>query len=940
MHDSDSGRFIIIDDYFSSLNITGFLDYFEDAGNRFTINTIRDENIHWERMQGKSVNLSFTDSASWLRFRIYNTLQTPQEIIFVTDTSTVDSMDLYTAGSDKKFIRYRGGDSIPFVERDTVNYRSFAYTITLMPGENTCFLKIKSISTIQFTPLLMTFRSFYNYSSSEMAVLMILLGWMILMMLYNLILFISSREVSYIYFVMYTLSWAVISLAIRGIGAQYLWRSHVWFQETGVIFAIAGAMIFGTLFTLSFIEAKKNYPLANKIVVLSVIAPAVLIMALGLTVSYGTVLQIALLHSIVFILLMFIISIYALIKNNSSAKYLIAGFAFYFIAIPVEILLDFGIIPLTFVSKWLLELSIAWLMLFSSLGLADKIIVMKTGLMLSEEKLQKQNEELEGANEELTATNEEMEAANEELISAHNDILESEEKFRSIYNGVNDAIFIHEIGTGRILDVNDKVRELFRYDKNEVKELTLQDLSMGSGAYTIEHAREKIELAAGGEPQIFEWMSKDSSGRMFPVEVALRRTLYGKNDVILAVVRDLSERKKSEEQLMQAQKMETVGTLAGGLAHDFNNVLGGILGPVSILRKKLDADDKVDEDLLRRYLLMMKQAGENAASMVKQLLTLSARQELKLAPVDLNLSIKHVMKICRGTFDKTIRLEPVYCETPSMIHADPAQVEQMLLNLCVNAAHAMTIMKEKDEQWGGTLTVSFQRIFSDRYFLRHHPDAREIDYWCLSVGDTGIGMDKNIRNKIFNPFFTTKMRGSGTGLGLAMVYNIVKQHRGFIDVSSEKGKGTTFHVYLPYFEVSDTLLADENDQKIYYGKGIILVVDDEERIRITARDLLSECGYTVLVAEGGHRALEIYRAEGIEIDAVLLDMSMPEMSGKETFEHLKKIDPNVNVVLTSGFKQDERVDEVMKRGIRYFIEKPYTIEKLSKVISAALHDNM
>ncbi len=334
---------------------------------------------------------------------------------------------------------------------------------------------------------------------------------------------------------------------------------------------------------------------------------------------------------------------------------------------------------------------------------------------------------------------------------------------------------------------------------------------------------------------------------------------------------------------------------------------------------------------------LLEESSGRAADMVRQLLALSRKHELTLSPVDLNVTVNHVLKICANTFDKSIEIRSNGCEGPAMVKADPTQMEQVVLNLCVNASHAMTIMRKEGEPAGGTLTISISRIFADRFFCDTHPEAHPGHYWMVSHRDTGVGMDTKTISKIFDPFFSTKKTGMGTGLGLAMVYNIVQQHGGFIDVYSEPGYGSTFNVFLPSLEENNGTAGDiETEESIEKGTGLILVVDDEEIIRTTAQHMLEECGYQVITAVNGDEGISAYREKYSEIKAVLLDVAMPLKSGAETFAEMKKINPSVKVLLTSGFKQDDRVQKLLARGVDDFIQKPYSMIELSKKIKKTI----
>lgn len=403
------------------------------------------------------------------------------------------------------------------------------------------------------------------------------------------------------------------------------------------------------------------------------------------------------------------------------------------------------------------------------------------------------------------------------------------------------------------------------------------------------------------------------------------------NGIEGAVVRldDVTELEKKEQQLRQAQKMETVGTLAGGLAHDFNNVLGGIVGTLSIMRFKLETNKQLQEEELAGYLETMEKSGNRATEMVRQLMTLSRNQALTMAPLDLNHSVKHIIQIAKNSFDKSIRLEVGYSSEPAMIMGDATQIEQVLLNLCVNGAHAMTIMRSKGDSWGGVLEVVIQPFIVDKFFQKTYDRNEGQLYWHLRVKDSGVGMDEKTKEQIFTPFFTTKTVDQGTGLGLAMVYNIISQHDGIINLYAEPGNGTQFNIYFPQHQPTNSTEKGPLEYvELPHGEATVLVVDDEEVMRSTAKDILEEFGYTVITAQNGLEAFNIFQLKHTIIDVVLLDMVMPEMSGPETFRAMQSVHPEVKVILTSGFQEDDRISDLLQEGVAGFIQKPYTLAKL------------
>lgn len=394
---------------------------------------------------------------------------------------------------------------------------------------------------------------------------------------------------------------------------------------------------------------------------------------------------------------------------------------------------------------------------------------------------------------------------------------------------------------------------------------------------------------------------------------------------------DITELENMEQQLRQAQKMESIGTLAGGLAHDFNNVLTAILGNLSMIQYNLK-DRNLSNTNIGEYLHRMETAGERAVNMVRQLLTLSRRQQIDLVPVDVNLSLKHVLKIGESSFDKSVQVEEHLAAEPAYVLADPTEIEQVLLNICINAVHAMTIMRDAPP-WGGTLGINIEKITADAEFQKRHPEATGSSYWLISISDTGVGMDTKTAAKIFDPFFTTKEQGKGTGLGLAMVYSIARQQQGFIDVYSEPGLGSTFNVYFPVLSNSGGSVSVDKPPVIVEGEGVILVVDDDELVRDMAADALQAVGYIVLTATNGQEGVELYRQHHDRIKAVLLDMAMPIMSGREAFIEMQKINPAVKVLLASGFLKDNRVEEILALGVKDFLHKPYTITSLAPAIN-------
>ncbi|HOT45848.1 MAG TPA: response regulator [Spirochaetota bacterium] len=540
----------------------------------------------------------------------------------------------------------------------------------------------------------------------------------------------------------------------------------------------------------------------------------------------------------------------------------------------------------------------------------------------------------------------ELKKKQEELEAANITMAESKERYEKLFENAGDAILIMKSDT--FIECNRSTLEIFGCDRGQIIGHSPADFSPATqpdGSDSVEKALGYIRASMEGWPQHFEWLHRRPDGSTFYADVSLTAMELRGGTHIQAIVRDISERKRAAEekeriqaQLIQAQKMEAIGTLAGGIAHDFNNMLGGILGSLNLLELLAEKENLAQKEAFRKYLDTASESTRRAAEVTRQLLTLSRRQNLQFAPVDIMQSIRNVLKICKNSFPKSVNLDFPSQDSPLMVNADFTQIEQVILNLCVNASHAMTIMRNERGDEGGTLSVQAARVKCDENTCAVHPQARaDADYARIKVSDTGIGMDEETRKRIFEPFFTTKAQGSGTGLGLAMVYNIVTQHQGFIDVYSEPGSGSTFTVYIPALaEAAAGAGRGTTPEAIERGTGRILVIDDEAAILRIARGMLEQCGYEVITATNGKDGVMAYDEEADGISAVILDLSMPGISGNEVLRQLREINPSVKVLIASGLAEDEEIRRITSGGSVGFIQKPYTAVELSSMLKKLL----
>lgn len=384
------------------------------------------------------------------------------------------------------------------------------------------------------------------------------------------------------------------------------------------------------------------------------------------------------------------------------------------------------------------------------------------------------------------------------------------------------------------------------------------------------------------------------------------------------VARDTTYRKALETQLIQAKKMEAIGNLAGGLAHDFNNLLMGVQGVVSLMRLKMEPDNP-----FLKQVRTIEQYVQDGAGLTRQLLTLAKGGALEIKPTDVNELIRKQSRMF-GRTRKEITITEDLVPKVLPVLADSSQIEQVLLNLYVNAGHAMPE--------GGRIAIKTENIYlSHEHVLMGSTNLKPGKHVKITVSDTGIGMDEQTLERIFDPFFTTKRFGKGSGLGLYVAYGIIKNHGGFIQVVSKKRVGTTFTIFLPATESSAARTDEPSPQKIL-GRETILIVDDEEQVLTVCGDSMKLLGYTVYTASSGDKAVGIFNDKSETIDVVVLDMIMPGLSGKETYRRLKQIDPQVRVLLASGYAMEGQAEEILKEGCTGFIQKPFQIEQLSLTI--------
>jgi PAS domain S-box-containing protein len=505
---------------------------------------------------------------------------------------------------------------------------------------------------------------------------------------------------------------------------------------------------------------------------------------------------------------------------------------------------------------------------------------------------------------------------------AEEDLIASEQRYRALFEESKDIIFISTPG-GRLVDINPAGIHLLGYASRE----DILSIDLNSELFPTSEEQSKFiqMLEHEGSVKDYELKVRRKDGEILTmlVDATLTRDEDGSPLLYRGMMRDITHQKRIEQQLLHSQKMEAIGQLAGGVAHDFNNILTGIMGYGELIRERMNKDDP-----LYHFIDQIVTSSKRAANLIQSLIAFSRKQQINPELVDLDTLVKGVEELLKRLIGEDIELKTELTDENLPVMADSGQIEQALMHLATNARDSMP--------HGGVLTIKTELRELDREFKRIHGFGEPGAYAVLLITDTGMGIDEKTRKRIFEPFFSTKDVGKGIGLGLSIVYGIVKQHNGYIDVQSQLGKGTTFMIYLPVIQSRDQLYHSMGLTMPKGGKETILLTEDDEVVLDLIRSLLEGFGYTVILAKDGQEAVQRYLEHKDSIKLLILDVVMPKKTGKEVYDEIKRIQPDIKVIFISGYDDDI----VARKGIfaaeQHFIAKPFSTKFLLDKIREVL----
>jgi len=883
-------------------------------------------------------NIGFSSSSWWIKISVKDRALSDGEYVIVYDRSWTNTVDAYIHSSGGVF-SYKAGKDNGFKARPIPD-RVFAFPVSVKGSNPEIYMRLKSQYRIVLDIKLMEREKYLKRSYNTDPFYGILIAFFI----YNLIFFIFIRDRVFIYYCGFLITFLVFLLAFDGTGFMYFWGEYPQWDN----FALAGMLVlqsfWAILFFIRFTEIDALYPAAARFLrILAVLTIPVSSLKLFFPLENTLLWALPFLQLIAITLI--ILSVYMAIKGSRSAAYFFLSFILLLGFSLANSFTSYGLIKDSYIVHMGMHIGVSICAVTFSFGMADRInrlrisqaeserIVKEQNAKLSRtnDELDATNQELQAAMEELEATNEELQAIMEELQSSNQLLWDSEQRLAGIFRYAPIGISLFDLN-GNITRVNDYALKMLGYTSDEI---------LGKSFLSFTHpddylkGTEYFNQLISGVIDTYrydkKYIRKDGSEWWADVSTTALKSETGKITAMIGVAIDIGEKiqaqmehEKIQNQLWQAQKLEAVGTLAGGIAHDFNNILTAVMGYTDLAISGVREGENVEDSLLQ-----VKNASLRAKDLVRQILTLSRQGDNIKVPCRIGSIIEDAIGLIKIVTPQAVEIIFSNESDNKIVLCDQTQIHQVILNLCTNASYAM-----KDN--GGMLAISLSDAFVDQAAAETHKVAQG-EYQLITVSDTGVGMSRDILERAFDPFFTTKSPGIGTGLGLSVTRGIILDHGGFITAESDENKGTKFYVYLPVspvFEIEESV--GKGTIEIPGGNERLLIVDDEQVIAEMIRLLLQKLGYSIKTASGGAEALEILKSASEEYDLIITDHLMPGMTGIDLTRELKKIRPDIPVILCTGYTDLADSLKARELGVTEFLFKPVMTEDLAAVIRKVL----
>jgi PAS domain S-box-containing protein len=840
-------------------------------------------------------NFGFTKSAFWVRFKVRNEASTRSPWALQLSYANMDFVDLYVLTPEGKFQPVRkSGRMYPLGARDFLDQ----LPVFLIPfakfQTQTIYMRFQTEESMTIPLILWSMTGFVSQVGLAHIFIGFFLGILVIMILYNLFLFISLKDKNYFYFVLCIAAILFFTISSRGIGYHYLWPNSVVFNKL-ILPVSAGLLVLSLLkFSDLFLMLKTHMAGLHRVFYGFGVVTGGLILSVPFL-SYRTVIRPIVLTGIFGSVLIAAAAVMSFFKGYRPARYFMLGFSIMAVGGISFLLVRLGLLPSTPLTEEGFAVGNVVILLLMALALADRIKILK---------IEKERSDVS--------------------------LRESEAQVRILSRATEQSpalILITDL-KGNIEYVNPRFTEVTGYSLAEVSGKNPRLLK--SGEPPAATYRELWDTITSGEAWRGEFHNKKKNGDLYweNAFICPIKNEAGETTHYLGLKEDITERKELQEQLFQVQKMESIGTLAGGIAHDFNNILTVIAGHSDMALSKLDKSHPVYSNLS-----VIHSAGEKAENLIRQILAFSRKQIYLPQIVNINQVITNMENMLLRLIGEDIRIEMTLSPTVPAINADPSQIERIFVNLVVNARDAINQKTERASE--KKITVETGVSLLDDNYAKTHIGAKKGLHVFFSVSDNGSGISEENKKKIFEPFFTTKK--NGTGLGLATVYGIVKQNDANIFLYTEFGKGTTFKIYWP--ASSEKLPAASHepfDVTDLRGHEKVLLAEDDPDVADLAFKVLQAAGYQVWVAQNGKRALDLVVQNNFKPDLLVTDLIMPGMNGKELAEKVREKLPGIRILFSSGYTDNHLVHDGQLDTKIDFLQKPYSVIVLLKKVREVL----
>ncbi len=897
----------------NKLDLQSYIQILPDPNQSLNINDVIETRGRFKPVSVIGNSFGFSKSAYWICFTVHFDENLQDSILLQLDYPLIDHVTLFIPDDHGGFNKKITGDAVPFLMRD-VSHRNFLFVLPEHRGEaRTYYMRIQTEGSVQIELSLWTASALIGEVDGSNFVLGIYYGIMLLLLIAALVSFIKIYDRLFLYYALYLFSYLLFQLSLNGLSYQYLWPESPWLTSRITSAFVCLVVIGGMVFSGSFLQIwNKKHPRV-KMLFNSLIAFASISMFLSLFGNYAIAVQLASAAGLIFPLIILIGTISSVLSGYRPARYFLVAWGIFNLGILVTGLLYAGFLPHTFFTLYAIQIGSIIEVILLGYALMDRIDL----LHIEKEQAVTQ------AGKYLNQLNDGLET---QVAERTKQLSESEAQLRTLIETLPDLVWWKN-PDGIYMGCNQKFERYFGAKQADIVGKTDYDF-VDSKQADFFYEKDRIAIESGMPSFHVEEITFADDGHVELLETT-KVSMFspgGKLIGVLGVGRNITERRRSERVLLNTQKMEAIGQLTGGIAHDFNNILAIIIGNLSILKRHLLNDDKAS-----KRIDTIHKSAQRAADLTLQLLSFSRNKADQQVVTDINQVLNDMDSLIIHSVTPAIEVKHEFANDLWFTEIDPGDFQDAVINLIINARDAMS--------GNGCLVLQTSNCLLDEKFCTLYPELAAGDYVQLAVVDSGEGIPDAQQAHIFEPFYTTKEQGKGTGLGLAMVFGFIKRASGCITVESEVGVGTVIRLYLPKCDgevhINNTEETDIMDEQ-HRGRETILVVDDEPALLDLTKEILEELDYRVLTAFNGKQALAVLASEpGVAL--LLSDVLMPGgINGYELAECAMESYPNLKVLLASGYTSKSEIHKSQARFSENMLTKPYNLSELARRVRQQL----